>query len=185
MSAVMPKTAVSITAGALFGTTLGSGLMVVIAVIAAWLNYVIGRWWLSGSVERRLQDDTSTAGDDRRKWMLALAEVAGGAGFGLHLLIRLSPVPTMVISYCMGAVGARRLPYLLAAAAAIVPQILWVHGGATATAIHGPDTSALRWISGGLSIAVAVFVTIILPREAMKRLEQRFPSVPGADEGTE
>ena len=112
---------------------------------------------------------------DEQTWTHAVVDLAAEAGFGLHLLIRLSPVPTMVISYCMGAVGARWLPYLSAAAAAIIPQILWVHSGATATMIHNPDATTLRWISGGLSMMVAIAVSMMIPRQAMRRLQSQTP----------
>ena len=176
MSILLPKTAVSVTAGALFGTTLGSSLMVVVGVAAAALNYAIGHWWLGDVIRRRLRQPSHHDSPDQQTWMHAVVELTSEAGFGLHLLIRLSPVPTMVISYVMGAVGARWLPYLAAAAVAIIPQILWVHGGATATMIHNSETSALRWISGGLSIVMAIAVTVIVPREAMRRLRSQTSS---------
>jgi uncharacterized membrane protein YdjX (TVP38/TMEM64 family) len=196
MSTVIPKTAVSVTAGALFGTMLGSSLMVVIAVASAALNYSVGYWWLRDSIRRRLgltsrercsgmqtapsgvQTGLSggqTGSADEHTWTHAVVDLAAEAGFGLHLLIRLSPVPTMVISYGMGAVGARWLPYLAAAAAAIIPQILWVHSGATASMIHNPDATTLRWLSGGLSLVVAIAVSIMIPRQAMRRLQSQTP----------
>ena len=176
MSIFLPKTAVSVTAGALFGTTLGSSLMVVIGVAAAALNYAIGHWWLGDMIRRRLRQPSRDDHPDQQTWSQAVVDLTAEAGFGLHLLIRLSPVPTMVISYAMGAVGARWLPYLAAAAVAIIPQILWVHGGATAISIHDSQASTLRWISGGLSIVVAIAVTVIVPREAIRRLRSQTPS---------
>jgi uncharacterized membrane protein YdjX (TVP38/TMEM64 family) len=176
MSVLLPKTAVSVTAGALFGTTLGSSLMMVIGVAAAALDYAIGHWWLGDMIRRRLRRPSRRDNPDQPTWSHAVVELTAEAGFGLHLLIRLSPVPTMVISYVMGAVGARWLPYLAAAAVAIIPQVLWVHGGATATMIHNPQASALRFVSGGLSIVVAIAVTVIVPREAIRRLRSQASS---------
>jgi uncharacterized membrane protein YdjX (TVP38/TMEM64 family) len=176
MSLLIPKTAISVTAGALFGTTLGSSLMVVIGVAAAALNYAIGQRWLGDLIRRRLRQPSGHPCAEESTWTRVVVDLAAEAGFGLHLLIRLSPVPTMMISYAMGAVGARWLPYLAAAAVAIIPQILWVHGGATAITIQDPEASALRWLSGGLSILMAIAVAVIVPREAMRRLQSQTSS---------
>ena len=46
MTMLIPKTAVSVSAGAIFGTFMGGFLMLVTAVAAAILNYSIARWWL-------------------------------------------------------------------------------------------------------------------------------------------
>jgi uncharacterized membrane protein YdjX (TVP38/TMEM64 family) len=170
MSFLLPKTAVSLMAGALFGFALGSVLMVLIAVSAAALNYAIGRWWLHDSILETLRRKDQQSDDLHPTWIHAVRDLAADAGFGFHLLIRLSPVPTMVISYSMGAVGSRVRPYLLAAAVAIVPQSLWVYSGSAAATMSDPAASPLRWVSAIVSLLVAIWISIIVPREAMKRL---------------
>lgn len=213
MSTFVPKTAVSVTAGALFGAAIGTGLMVIIAVAAAAMNYAIGRWWLHDSIrqslleargalpnepgdspkeplpkEPGLKDPEVTPEDpdayreaqdaptsSRKKWARVIAGMAADAGFSLHLLIRLSPVPTMLISYSMGALNCRIRPYLWASAVAIIPQSAWVHAGSVATTLHGPDASALRFISVAISVLVAILVSVIVPREAFKRLQSMKP----------
>ncbi len=172
MSILVPKTAVSVTAGALFGTALGSALMVVIAVTAAGTNYAIGRWWLRESIDRMLAD-RSQRSDEEETLKQAIAETAADAGFALHLMIRLSPVPTMIISYSIGAVGGRLRPYLAAAAVAVIPQMLWVHSGTAASLGHDQNPSTLRWISIGLSVMMAIAISVIVPRKAMQRLAAR------------
>ncbi len=202
MSTFVPKTAVSVTAGALFGTALGTGLMVIIAVTAAAMNYAIGRWWLHDSIRQSLSEAREVLPEEpgalpnepadsledhdayreahpptssRKKWAWVIAGMAADAGFSLHLLIRLSPVPTMLISYSMGALNCRIRPYLWASAVAIIPQSAWVHAGSVATTLHDPDASALRFISVALSVLVAILVSVIVPREAFKRLQSMKP----------
>ena len=102
--------------------------------------------------------------------------MAAGAGFGLHLLVRLSPVPTMVISYAMGACRARQLPYLFAAAVAVIPQILWVHSGTAATLASDSSTTTAQWVSIALAITGGLLVAVIVPREALKRIRENHPS---------
>ncbi|WP_222435900.1 TVP38/TMEM64 family protein [Rubripirellula tenax] len=177
MSVMVPKTVVSVTAGALFGTSLGSGLMLVVAVVAAALNYSIGRWWLADSIESRIrrQDQTPTG-----EILRTAQSMAGDAGFGFHLMIRLAPIPTMMISYLMGACGGRFAPFLAATAVAVIPQSLWVHSGTIATAIDDPQAGGLRWMGIALSVIGAIAISVAVPREAMKRLKRQRLTEPGA-----
>jgi uncharacterized membrane protein YdjX (TVP38/TMEM64 family) len=168
MSALVPKTAVSVTAGALFGTLLGSCLMLIIAVVAAALNYAIGRWWLHQSINRKL---LLASERDHVPWVLAVRDVARTAGFRFHFLIRLAPIPTTLISYAMGASGSRIRPFLLAAAVAVIPQSLWVHGGTAAMLIDDPSPNGLGWTSVIVSVLAAIAISIIVPRMAMTRIE--------------
>lgn len=170
MSVLLPKTVISVTAGALFGTIWGSLLLLVIAVTAATLNYFVGRWWLHDSILYRL--DVSSDSDDKRRivWVRAMRELATDAGFGFHLLFRLAPIPTMIISYCMGAMGARLAPFLLAASVAVIPQMLWVHGGSVAWAADDPLGGALRWVSAIVSISVAVVLSLLVPGAAARQI---------------
>ncbi len=167
MSVLVPKTAVSITAGALFGTAIGSLLMLVIAVVAAALNYAIGRWWLFESIDERLRDASR---NDRAMWLRAVRDVAAQAGFQFHFLIRLAPVPTTLISYAMGASGSRIRPFLAAAAVAVIPQTLWVHGGTAATLVADQDRSVLRWTGIVVSVLAAAAISVIIPRMAVRRV---------------
>ncbi len=169
MTVFVPKTVVSITAGALFGTPLGSLLMLVVAVSAAALNFSIARWWLFDSISRKLNENEQHGG---ATWMRAVRDLAADAGFHFQLLVRLTPIPTTLISYTMGASGSKLRPFLLAAAAAVIPQMLWVHGGTAATIIDDPGASGLRWVSIIVSVLAAIAMGVIVPREAMKRVLQ-------------
>lgn len=195
MSVMVPKTAISMSAGALFGTAMGSLLLLWIAVIAASTNYLLGRWYFGKSfLTRRLtstridregadvasSEDTPES-ETTKTWLQAIEQLAAEAGFGFHLLVRISPIPTMVISYCMGAARARWKPYLAAAAVAVIPQVLWIHGASMAVAASmvddaGPASSDLptraRYAAAGVSFALAAIVFLILPRFTYKRLQQ-------------
>ena len=169
MSAFVPKTIFSITAGALFGTLFGSGLMLISGVAAAALNYGIGRWWLFESINHRLNARTEES--QFGSWALVAREMAADAGFGFHLMMRLLPVPTTVVSYVMGACGGRFVPFLLAATAAIIPQMLWIHSGSAIALIDDPDATGLRWMGVALSAIAAIAITVLVPRRALQRIE--------------
>lgn len=168
MSILVPKTVVSIAAGALFGTSLGVALMLIVAVAAALLNYAIGRWWLHGAIDQKL---CAAAQRDDAEWVRAVRDTARDAEFGFHFLMRLSPLPTTLISYAMGASGSRLQPFLLAAAVAVIPQSLWVHSGTAASMLTGQNASALQWASIVVACTAAVAISIVVPRVAIRRIE--------------
>ncbi len=168
MTLMVPKTAVSVTAGVLFGTALGSFLLLIVAVMAAALNYAIGRWWLYESIELKL----AAAGQSNRSLLLrAVRDMASEAGLRFHLLVRLAPVPTTMISYAMGASGSRIGPFLLAAAITVIPQTLWVHGGTAVTLIGQPHSAPLQWIGPIISILAAITISVLIPPLALQRVE--------------
>ncbi|WP_165440510.1 TVP38/TMEM64 family protein [Rubripirellula amarantea] len=167
MSLFVPKTVMSITAGAMFGTGWGSGLMLVTALLAAALNYMIGRLWVSGSsATDENQSKSVPAGDI----ISTMRQMAADANFAGHLLLRLSPVPTMIISYTMGACHAKIVPYIVAAAVAMIPQILWVHSGTASHLIGDADASPEKWTSIALAVVGGLLVSVLIPREVLRRL---------------
>ncbi|NND97910.1 MAG: VTT domain-containing protein [Pirellulaceae bacterium] len=168
MSVLLPKTMVSISAGALFGFALGSVLMVVIAFFAALLNYAIGRWWLADSIQRQFAGDTAPPG-----WARAVRDLAAEAGLGFHLLIRCVPIPSMVISYSMGAASARLVPFLVAATLGVIPQLLWVHGGSLASLAPESAADPRHWAGPVVSIIAAIAFGYIVPREAVRRIRDQ------------
>jgi uncharacterized membrane protein YdjX (TVP38/TMEM64 family) len=178
MSMLMPKTMVSLAAGALLGTAVGCPIMLVTAVAAATLNYSIGKYWIAAgndpgtnSVENsQTACGVSSTVPSSVKWPMAIRQMARDAGFGVHLLVRLSPIPTTLISYSMGAAGARFMPYLAAAAAGVLPQFLYVHAASLAT--DADQSLRYRWISSILSLSVAAIVSIALPPIAAGKLKE-------------
>lgn len=180
MSLMTPKTLVSLAAGGLFGTLIGSGVMMVTASLAATLNYTIGRWWLADSAKRRIDRIVREDRSGRGEIIGVIRSMAHDAGFGLHLLLRLTPVPTFVISYLMGACRARFAPFLSAAMVAVIPQLLWVHSGSAAGLIGEPDASGLKWFSIAIAVAGAVMISVIVPPLAIKRLRKNRMRTPGA-----
>lgn len=162
MSLCIPKTIVSLSAGAVFGTAVGSLVLLAVATLAAALNYAIGYGWIGRASIRPLRAVDTRSG--------AVISVATDAGWLIHLLIRLSPLPTMLVSYSMGAIGARFRPYMLAAALAVIPQILWVHSGSEAVRAADAVDSTARWINLCLSLTFAVLVTIVIARQAQIQL---------------
>jgi uncharacterized membrane protein YdjX (TVP38/TMEM64 family) len=176
MCLFVPKTFVSIAAGSVFGLMVGGPTLAVTAVVSAWVNYHLGRWSLGHS-----SIDVEAEGTDA-SWREALRIIRSGAreaNLGTHLLVRLSPIPTTIISYTMGASRARQIPYLAAALLAAGPQLLWVHCGAVATetmstvaeaGISGAtDSSLTRWLGLVTSVIAAVLLSVLVPRHIWRQ----------------
>ncbi len=163
MSLFLPKTAVSVTAGVLFGTWVGGLLLIVTAVLAALLNFAIGRRFLRESLNRRLVRRPN-------RWLVAARDAAEDAGFGFHLLARMTPLPTTIVSYSMGAFGARWRPFLAAAFVGALPQWLWVHSGSATTRAVSSGAGWAQWTGAVISLAAAVGITVALPRFAIRAL---------------
>jgi len=168
MTVLVPKTAVSLSAGAIFGTLIGGFLMLLIAVAAATLNYSIARWWLHDTICSRLDREHHSVSPTR---LMAIRNLAAEAGFLFHLMVRLTPIPTTLISYTMGASGSRLKPFLWAAAVAVLPQLLWVQSGASAATIADGSSSTIHWFTVISSVAAAVITSILVPRLALQQLK--------------
>ena len=111
----------------------------------------------------------------RANWAKALRDLASEGGLGFHLLFRFAPIPSMLVNYSMGAANARMMPYTIAAAIGVLPQLLWVHGGTIATmdlAVNQTSPiGAWRPITAGVSILAAIAISIVIPRQVMRRID--------------
>ena len=160
MSLFVPKTIVSIAAGGVFAMPNGFWILSLTAVVSATVNYHIGKWSLG--------DMPQPTGGKKAKLTHSLSRFADTAkvgGIGFHLMIRLLPIPTTVISYSMGASGARQRPYLLAALLATVPQWLWVYCGAMAI---DPSKTSAKWIGIGVSATTGIVFSYWLSKNAQR-----------------
>ena len=169
MTVWVPKTAVSLSAGAIFGTFFGGFLMLFVAVAAAILNYSLARWWLHIAICTRLNREQQNPSRNRLR---DIRNLAAEAGFLFHLMVRLSPIPTTLISYTMGASGSRLWPFLSAAAVAVLPQLLWVQSGSSAAVIADGSASTGHWMAVLTSVAAAVLTSIIVPTMALRQMKQ-------------
>lgn len=176
MCLFVPKTFVSIAAGSVFGLMVGGPTLAVTAVVSAWVNYHLGRWSLGHSP---IDIEAEASDASWRETLRVIRLGARDANLGMHLLVRLSPIPTTIISYTMGASGARQVPYLAAALLAAVPQLLWVHCGAVATetmssvaeaGLSGAtDSSLTRWLGLVTSVVAAVLLSVLVPRHIWRQ----------------
>lgn len=163
VSLFLPKTVVSVSAGALFGLVHGTLLMVAVAGLAASANYAFARW-LAGDWTRRLIE--------RHRHLQLVHAVARSGGFRLQLLLRLAPIHTVLISYAAGIAGVRYGPFLAAAILGIAGQVLWIYAGSQAGAAARSGGSYASWISFGIATLSAILLAVYLPRAVMRQLRK-------------
>ncbi|MGB1708655.1 MAG: TVP38/TMEM64 family protein [Rubripirellula sp.] len=168
MTVLIPKTAVSLSAGVLFGTVTGGVLMLFIAVTAAAINYCLARWWLHEAICTKLAREQQSLSYNR---LNAVRNLATDSGFLFHLMVRLTPIPTTLISYTMGASGSRIGPFLSAAAVAVLPQLLWVQSGASAAIIADGSASTIHWVAVITSLSAAILSGILVPKMALQQIK--------------
>lgn len=164
LTLLIPKTPVSILSGILFGWTLGTLVMLAVALIAATLNYHLGRYLFRSAM------DSLAANTKYRIWLPALRKVTEQGTTKMHFFIRLTPIPTAMISYIMGASGSRMRPFLRGTALAVLPQSLWVNVGASYDQVDSVTANSLKLWSLLVSLAAAVFVTIYVAKLAQREL---------------
>lgn len=167
-----PKTAVSMTAGTLFGTVAGCMAMLFVAVISASIGYFIGRTfgvWFRDPEKRPTHSADESVQVSPPSLRQAMMILGRDAGVGVHVLVRLAPIPTGVISYSMGLVGARVGPFLLAAVLGLGPQFLYVH--AASVLLHAGEETFWQQLTGAVSLAIAVAASLLLPPVAIEQLK--------------
>lgn len=144
VTALLPGSVLTASAGALFGLTLGTAAVLVGATVGAALSFGLARW-LGRPVVARY------AGSGR---LARLDSYLTRRGFAAVLLVRLVPLfPFSVINYGAGVAGVRFSSYLAATALGIIPGTV-VYTGLGGSL--GDPASPVLWIAlGGLLVLSA------------------------------
>ena len=155
---LVPKTPISILGGIIFGWWLGTLLMFAVALLAATTNYYLGRFLFRSAINR------FELKSNQRVWIPALRNAAREANVYLHFLVRLTPVPTSIISYSMGASGSRLFPFLLGTLLAVIPQSLWINVGANYGQLEASQMTTAKILSLTISLLAAIAVAVWIPK---------------------
>ena len=165
MTLLVPKTPVSIVSGVLFGWPLGTLLMVVVALLAATTNYYLGYFFFRSTIDRLALTSK------HRSWLPALRKTTKEGSTKHHFLVRLTPIPTAMISYIMGAAGSNWRPFLQGTALAVIPQSVWVRVGADYEKVDSASISSIKTFSFILSIIAAILTSIYVAKVARRELK--------------
>ncbi|WP_326438831.1 TVP38/TMEM64 family protein [Streptomyces sp. H27-D2] len=144
VTALLPGSVLTASAGALFGLPLGAGAVLVGATAGAALSFGLARWLGCPVVARY-------AGSGR---LARLDSYLTHRGFAAVLVVRLVPLlPFSVINYGAGVAGVRFSSYVTATALGIVPGTIVYTG--LGGSLGDPAAPGL-WIALGALVALTV-----------------------------
>ncbi len=168
----IPGSALTVSAGGLFGLTTGFLVVLVGANIGALFAFLLARTFLRQKVALWAEGNPRFRSLDR---------AIGRQGFKMVLLARLSPAfPFTLLNYLLGLTAVSAGSYIVANLLGMLPGIfLYVYIGAVArdalagetTAFAGSFQQALRYIGLLATVAIVVIVTRIA-RKAIREAEQ-------------
>lgn len=162
---LIPGSALTLGAGAIFGLWLGAMTVIVGANLGALCSFLLARTFLRKKVERWAKANPKFAALD-----LAISR----AGFKMVLLSRLSPVfPFTLLNYFLGLTNIQPGSYILANLIGMLPgTFLYIYLGATAReALTGSSALLVRAIGLAATVAVVALVTRAA-RRAMAEAER-------------
>jgi uncharacterized membrane protein YdjX (TVP38/TMEM64 family) len=162
---LVPGSALTLGAGAIFGLWRGAVTVIVGANLGALCSFMLARTFLREKVEQWAKVNPKFAALDR---------AIGREGFKMILLSRLSPVfPFTLLNYLLGLSKVRVRSYVLANMIGMLPgTFLYVYLGATAReALTGSSGLLVKAIGLVATIAVVALVTRTA-RRALAKAEQ-------------
>lgn len=167
--ALVPGSALTLTAGALFGVVRGSAVVSVAATTTAALAFLVARHLARARVEAWARRHPRFAAVDR---------AIGERGWRIVALLRLSPaLPFSASNYLYGLSSVRFLPYLIASALCMLPAtVLYVMIGAAgaqglkaaAVGAEGLEGGRIALLAAGVVATLAA--TIWIARSARRAL---------------
>ncbi len=150
---LIPGSALTLGAGAIFGLWRGAVIVIIGANLAALCSFLLARTFLRERVEQWAKGNPRFAALDR---------AIGREGFKMALLSRLSPIfPFTLLNYFLGLTKVRLGSYVLANLIGMLPgTFLYVYLGATARdALTGGSGLLVKAVGLAATIAVVALVT--------------------------
>ena len=175
-SMFVPDTLLAVAAGVLFGLFWGTFLIVIGAIITATMNYLVARKLFRVRIEKILR---------KHPKFRSIHRLAEQDSLRLQLLLRLSPINPVLVSYILGAAGVRYLTFLLATTGLIPILFVEVYFGHLASHVtklagnvsnHSIMHTVVTAVGFVVSIAVIIFIvrmtTSVLAEESESLLAE-------------
>lgn len=159
----IPASIFTVGAGFVFGMAWGSVYVLVAAIVAANVTFLIGRHVARNWVARRIESHPK---------FRAIDEAVAREGWKIVALVRLAPVfPLSLMSYAFGLTRIPLWKYFLANFTMIPGTLMYVYFGAVARDLAGKAASPpwIKWTVG----AVAVLVVLYVARFARRAITQK------------
>ena len=165
---LIPGSALTVAAGAIFGLGWGFVTVAISATVAAAVAFLIARYLARSRVERMAKDSKKFGAVDK-----AIEE----GGWKVVAMLRLSPViPYSAANYLFGLTPVPFWRYVLASFFAMMPgTLLYVYIGTLATAAAGGGKKGGVWtyVFYGVGLLATVAVTVYLTHLARKKLKEQ------------
>lgn len=165
---LIPASALTLAAGALFGFAAGSVYAFVGAMLGSLSAFFMGRYVVRPIVKRRLQ------GDGRFEM---IDSAAARGGIKLVALLRLSPVlPYTVLNYALGVtrIGAR--DYIIGTFFILPGTLVYTYYGTVIANLTGLSSGAHRgaafYILMAAGVAATIAVVVVIARLANQQLRE-------------
>lgn len=170
---LVPGSALTLAAGALFGVVRGTLLVSFAATLGATTAFLVGRHLARTWVEARLQ---------RFSGFGPIQAAVAREGWKIVLLTRLSPVfPFTLLNYAFGLTRVSLRHYVLASWLGMLPgTVLYVYLGSLSGEVveasgGGGQRSPLEWAALSAGLVAALAVTVFITRTARRALNERVP----------
>ncbi len=165
-SIFVPDTVFGIAAGLLFGLLWGSLMVVAGAIMTAALNFLAARSLLRPRIEKMLQQHPK---------LQAIQRTVHREGLRLQLLLRLSPLNPVSVSYVLGASGVRLTTFMIATLGLIAGLFVEVYFGymashVTKVAGNAGEYSTIHTVVTVVGFVVCIVLMIFVTRVATKAL---------------
>jgi uncharacterized membrane protein YdjX (TVP38/TMEM64 family) len=122
-SVFFPDSVLTAVAGALFGTLVGTPVVVVGALVTQSIAFAISRHFLQQRVEELIKS---------RPKFAAIRRAAERGSFRLQFLLRLTPLNPVIVSYVLGTTGSRFGVFFVACLGLVPALFVQVYCGYTA-----------------------------------------------------
>jgi uncharacterized membrane protein YdjX (TVP38/TMEM64 family) len=162
---LLPGSALTLGAGAVFGLPLGFALTSIGSTLGATASFVIGRYFARDQVSNKI---------DGNKTFKAIDDAVAQQGWKIVFLTRLTPaLPFNLQNYGYGLTKVKLPHYILASWIGMMPgTVLYVYIGLlTGEAVTG-DASAAQWAMRIVALVATVWVTVMITRIAKRALNQ-------------
>lgn len=169
----VPAIPLTMSAGVLFGSLIGTILVSISGTVAASIAFLIARYFARDRILKLVEGN---------KKFLAIDKAIGENGFGVVILLRLSPLlPFSLGNYLYGLTSVKFVPYVLGSWLGMLPGTwAYVSAGAFGRAIiqeesdgglPGGNGQLLTLGLGLLATALAASYVTRLAKDAMKDIE--------------
>jgi uncharacterized membrane protein YdjX (TVP38/TMEM64 family) len=176
---LVPGSALTLAAGALFGRLVGTVVVSLASTAGATLAFLIGRYLARERVRQYVR---------RHPRLAAVERAVSEGGWKIVALLRLSPaVPFNLQNYLYGVTGIRLGPYVLTSWLAMLPgTFLYVYLGAigreSVQAAGGPRRRGpAEWTMLIVGLLATLALTVYVARQARRALKQRIDLDPAGE----